>query len=192
MGLVTFDGISLLTQPGRVMTPRPATVRLVGVADAYLAQARGPIRVADVGTGTGAIAIAIARRRPNVSVVATDTSAAACALAWTNVRRHGLAHQVCVRRSDLLERVDGHFDLIVANLPYLAEATAADHPELAGEPFPAVFASGDGLEPYRRLVTSASERLTRDGLLAVQIHRRVIAARRSELDGAGVISRLAA
>jgi release factor glutamine methyltransferase len=181
MGVVAFDGLRLLTAPGRVMTPRPSTIGLVIAAATYAEQTPWPVRVADVGTGSGAIAIALARRRPNVVVVAIDTCPVACLVAGANVHNHGLERRVHVRRGDLLDDVDGQFHLIVANLPYLGEDTATDHPELAGEPFPAVFASGDGLEPYRRLVDSASERLDRSGLLLLQMDGQVVAARRAEL-----------
>jgi methylase of polypeptide subunit release factors len=72
-------------------------------------------------------------------------------------------------------------DMIVANLPYLAASTAADHPDLEGEPFAAVYAAGDGLEPYRRLVDTATARLTEDGILLLQLYRRVVVASRYEL-----------
>ena len=58
---------------------------------------------------------------------------------------------------------------------------AADDPELEAEPFEAVFAAGDGLEAYRLLVDAATTRLTDGGVLLLQLDRRLVAARRSEL-----------
>ena len=75
----------------------------------------------------------------------------------------------------------GLLDVVVANLPYIASSSAADHPELASEPFAAVFAAGDGLEPYRRLVDTAPARLANDGVLLLQLHRRIVAVGRAEL-----------
>ena len=161
------------------MTPREASEQLVGAACARLAGR--PARVADVGTGSGAIAIAIASACPNVEVWATDTSRSAVALARANVRNHGLEDRVFVRHGDLLTPVPRPVDLIVANLPYVAASTAARHPDLASEPAGAVFAAGDGLGPYRRLVEAAARRLTAGGGLLLQLDRRVIEASRSEL-----------
>jgi release factor glutamine methyltransferase len=174
-----FAGIPLLTAPGRVMTPRPASERLVEAARTRLAE--GAQRVADVGTGSGALAVAIASASPGIEVWATDTSRRAVELARANVRRHGLDRRVFVRHGDLLEPVPGPLDLIVANLPYLPASEAAHRPELAGEPAGAVYAHGDGLGPYRRLVEAAASRLAHDGTLLLQLHRRVVAAARREL-----------
>ena len=179
MGTVTFNGMALATAPGRVMTPRAASEQLVAAACARLAGR--PSRVADVGTGSGAIAVAIANVCSNVEVWATDISRSAVALARANVRRHGLEARVFVRHGDLLTPVPGPVDLIVANLPYLAASTAARHPDLASEPTAAVFAAGDGLELYRRLVDAAASRLTEGGGMLLQLDRRVVAASRGEL-----------
>ncbi len=157
MGQVSFHGIPLRTAPGRVMTPRRATEQLVAVA---LERLSGhPARVVDVGTGSGAIAIALAAAAPEAEVWATDTSPCAVALARANVRRQRLCGRVHVRNGDLLEDVPDEIDLVVANLPYLPATDAALYPDLADEPAAAVFASGDGLEPYRRLLAACEERL---------------------------------
>ena len=183
MSEVTFDGLVLLGSPGRVMTPRPASERLVAAARARLAGRRA--RVADVGTGGGAIALAIASACPDAEIWATDTSSCAVLLARTNVRLHGLDDCVFVRHCDLLEDVPAPVDLIVANLPYLPDSTAAEHPDLLVEPFDSVFAPGDGLGPYRRLVEAARTWLSDDGDLLLQLHRRVLAASRAELPDLG-------
>ena len=159
------------------MTPRPSTEHLVAAARAHIGD--GAARVVDVGTGSGAVAIAIAC--PHADVWATDTSADAVALARANVCRHRLGDRVSVRHGDLLAPVDGLFDVIAANLPYVPASAAAEYPELEAEPFDAVFAAGDGLEVYRRLVDAATTRLTGGGVLLLQLNRRLVAARRNEL-----------
>jgi release factor glutamine methyltransferase len=179
MGHTDFHGLVLATRPGVVMTPRPASEQLVATALGILGER--PAVVADVGTGSGALAVAIARAAPHVQVWATDTSPVAVAVARENVRRHGLAERVAVRMGDLLDPVPGSLDLVVANLPYLPAARRAWYPDLAGEPPEAVFAAGDGLAPYRRLIAASAERLTSDGTLVIQFRRRVLTARRDEL-----------
>lgn len=169
--MTSFGGIRLLTAPGEVMTPRPATLALVDVAAERLGDR--PARVADVGTGSGAIAVALALRAPQAEIWATDTSPAAVALARANVSRHGLGDRVSVRHADLLEGVPNGLDLVVANLPYLSDALREERQELAAEPPGAVFASGDGLDHYRRLVDICGRKLCPDGALAIQLHRRV-------------------
>lgn len=161
------------------MTPRSTSERLVAEVCARIHSR--PARVADVGTGSGAIAIAIAAKCPDAVVWATDVDAHAVALARVNVRRHDLEDRVFVLRGDLLAAVPGGLDLIAANLPYLAATAAAEHPELRDEPFAAVFAAGDGLDAYRRLVSAAATRLTPAGTLLVQFHRRVLIAKHAQL-----------
>ncbi len=161
------------------MIPRPASEALVAAAVARVG--RSEARVADVGTGSGAIAVAIANACPRADVWATDTSFPALALARANVRRHGLEGRVFVRHGDLLDPVPGSLDVVAANLPYIAASTAARHPELEAEPFAAVFSPGDGLGPYRRLADAATTRLAEDGVLLLQLHRRVVEATRAEL-----------
>ena len=161
------------------MTPRAASEQLVVSAREVLGDR--PACVVDVGTGSGALAIAIASALPNAFVWATDTSPEAVALARENARRHGLEDRVAVRCGDLLEPVTGAVDLVVANLPYLPAAEAALHPDLAAEPDGAVFAPGDGLDPYRRLLEACADRLSPDGAVALQLHRRVLTATRPQL-----------
>jgi release factor glutamine methyltransferase len=176
---VNFHGLSLAIAAGRVMTPRPASEKLVDVAIALIGSR--PARVVDVGTGSGAIAIAIAAELPQVEVLATDTSPAAVALARLNVARLGLSGRVSVCRGDLLEPVSGSVDLIVSNLPYLPITDATHREELANEPTDAVFAPGDGLELYRRLIAASRQQLSSGGTLVIQLHRDVLTARRDEL-----------
>jgi release factor glutamine methyltransferase len=176
---VHFNGLSFATRPGRVMTPRRASEQLVAAAVERVGSSSA--RVVDVGTGSGAIAVAIAMAAPDAQVFATDTSRCAVALARANVRRHGLGDRVTVYHGDLLDPVPGPIDLVVANLPYLPAADAGRYPDLADEPLDAVFASGDGLEPYRRLLSACSERLDDEAAVIIQLHRRVLVATGAEL-----------
>lgn len=179
MDTVTFSGLSLAMDRGRVMTPRTASEQLVAAAVERIGSR--PACVVDVGTGSGAIAVAIATAAPNARVVATDTSRCAVALARANVYRHGLGDRVTVCHGDLLDPVDGPIDVVVANLPYVPASDADRYPDLAAEPAGAVFAPGDGLDPYRRLLAACSERLDDDASVIIQLHRRVLAAAFAEL-----------
>lgn len=181
MGDIDFLGLPLLSAPRRVMTARPATERLVLTVLDLLGGR--PARVVDVGTGSGAIALALAWAAPRLEVWATDVSPEAVQLAGLNARRLGLDDRVHVREGDLLDPVEGVFDVVVANLPYLPRAAASFHPELREEPPDAVYADGDGLGPYRRLLTAAESRLAAAGAVAIQLHREVLVAPRAGLPG---------
>jgi release factor glutamine methyltransferase len=174
-----FCGLPLLTEPGKVMTPRSTTEALVDTAAARIGDR--PALVADVGTGCGAVAVALAARARHAQIWATDTSADAVRVARANVSRHGLGERVSVVHADLLDGVPASLDVVVANLPYLPAHLRGERPELAGEPPDAVFAEGDGLGPYRRLVEACRRALRPDGLLAIQLHGQVVTSGAAEL-----------
>jgi release factor glutamine methyltransferase len=175
---VDFHDVPLLVRPGRVMIPRPTTEALVDRALELIRDRR--VRVADVGTGSGAIAVALALRAPLAEIWATDTNAAAVSLAEQNAEWHRLAPRVHMLQGNLLDPVPGRLDLVLANLPYLPESELG-RADLLGEPPDALFAAGDGLGPYRRLVAQAAGRLKPDGALLVQLRGRVVEAPASEL-----------
>ncbi len=104
----------------QVLIPRPETELLV-----ELALEIAPQRVLDMGTGSGAIALAIAGEMPTCEVIATDTSPTALEVARDNAKRLGLADRVEFVEAMLPPDVGG-LDLIVANLPYVAESEWGD------------------------------------------------------------------
>lgn len=179
---VVFDGVRILTSPGLVMTPRATTEALVERAVEWIGCRS--VLVADVGTGSGAVAVAIALRAPGARIWATDDSEAACALARANVARYGLQERVEVLLGDLLEPVPGELDLVVANLPYHAEARSRGPAGSAcrEQPEHAIYAPGDGLRFNRELIEACRTRLNARGALVIQLYGRVLSAGRSELD----------
>ncbi|MFL5946422.1 MAG: N5-glutamine methyltransferase family protein [Gaiellaceae bacterium] len=170
----TFYDLDLLTAPGRVFTPREATEELV---DAALERIDGiPMKIADVGTGSGAVAVALAVKRPKIEVWATDTNAEAVELARANAERHGVADRVHVMQGDILDPLPVPVDLVVANLPYLPESEHDSRYD--DEPEDAVYAPGDGLDPYRRLLNACREGklVSLGGTVLIQFHRKPMAA----------------
>jgi release factor glutamine methyltransferase len=168
-----FHGLTFVTDPGRVFSPRAATEQLVDAALERIGDA--PARIADVGTGSGAVAITLALRAPAVEVWASDTCSKALALASLNADRLGA--RVHVVQGDLLDGLPRSLDLIVANLPYLAPET----PGYDDEPAAAVYSTGDGLDHYRRLLAGAADHLSADGGVLIQFDGKVLEAERSEL-----------
>ena len=137
-----------------MLIPRPETELLV-----ELALELQPGRVLDLGTGSGAIALAVADELPDCAVTAADTSAAALEVARANAERLGLADRVRFLEGSLPPREE--FDLVLANLPYVAEA---DWPSLQPEvtewePREALLAGPDGLDAIRTLLFSDRLRL---------------------------------
>jgi release factor glutamine methyltransferase len=151
LGRKGFHGIELEVDR-RVLVPRPESELLV-----ELALELAPRRLLDVGTGSGAIALAIAGELPDCEVAATDTSAAALAVARANAARLGLAERVGFAEA-MLPPGSGGFDLVVANLPYVAECDWGGlEPEVSRwEPREALLAGPDGLDVLRVAIPAAA------------------------------------
>ena len=112
-----FRRLTLKVDP-RVLIPRPETEVLVGRCLELLAGLEQP-RVLDVGAGSGAIALGIADEHPGATVVATDSSPGALEVAAENRARTGLGDRVELVEGDLFAGVEGPFDLVVSNPPYV-------------------------------------------------------------------------
>lgn len=170
----TFYDLPFTLAPGRVFSPRPATERLVRAALERIDG--GQRRVADVGTGSGAIAVALAVTRPQIDVWAVDVNPAAVELTRKNAERNGVSDRVHVLEGDLLDPVPVAMDVVVANLPYLPDSL--HDPTYDDEPDDAVYAPGDGLEPYRRLLNACRDGklVTPGGIVLIQFHRETLAA----------------
>jgi release factor glutamine methyltransferase len=109
-----------LTVDQRVLVPRPETEVVVERALAVIRDLVEP-RVVDVGTGSGAIALAIADEHPGARVLALDTSEDALEVTRLNLERTGLSTRVELGRADFLQGIEGPFDLVVSNPPYVRE-----------------------------------------------------------------------
>jgi release factor glutamine methyltransferase len=149
----------------RVLIPRPETESLVERCLALLDGLPEP-RVLDIGVGSGAIALAIADEHPGARVVATDSSAGALAVAEENRSRTGLTDQVELVQGELFAGVDGLFDLVVSNPPYVSpdEIDRLD-PEVARyEPREALVACG----ATEAIAEQARSRLVPGGSLVLE------------------------
>lgn len=155
---------------GAVLVPRPESELIVEAALDLFPDARAALRVADVGTGSGCLAIAIAHDRTEARVVATDISASALTVARRNAARHGVADRIEFLQTDLLAGVNGPFDLIVSNPPYVLEGDRIGlQPEVRDfEPAVALFGGRDGLAIVRRLLHDAVGHLRAGGALVFE------------------------
>jgi release factor glutamine methyltransferase len=135
----------------RALIPRPETEVVVERCLALLGDVDEP-RVLDVGAGSGAIALAIADEHPGAHVVAVDRAEDALALARVNLDRTGVNERVELVHGHLLAGVEGPFDLVVSNPPYvLPDEFGSLQPEIRlYEPKDALVGEGVGEEIARR------------------------------------------
>jgi release factor glutamine methyltransferase len=167
LGTVEFCGLTFLCDK-RAMVPRPETEELVELVESKIENRE--LRIVDVGTGSGVIALTLAVKFPEAELVAADISDGALALAKENAARLDLPDRVRFVKSDLLENVEGTFDLIVANLPYISKQDRHTlSREVLHDPAVALFASARGDELVRGLIAQAPTRLRSGGMLALEI-----------------------
>jgi len=168
LGTVEFAGRVFLCDK-RALVPRPETEQLVEqIAECRLQIA--DCRILDVGTGSGVIALSLAANFPEAKVTASDISDDALALARENAERLGLTNRVEFLSGDLLAYVNHVYDLIVANLPYVAIPDRAGlSREVLHDPEVALFGGERGDEVVRRLIEAAPAKLKPGGLLALEL-----------------------
>jgi len=168
LGTVEFCGLVFACDK-RAMVPRPETEELVDLLVADKVQGSSP-RILDVGTGSGVIALSLASKLPNARVLASDISEDALQLARENADRLGLTARLEFLKSDLFENISERFDVIVANLPYIAmDERPTLSREVLHDPESALFGGKQGDELIQTLVADAPARLENGGLLALEL-----------------------
>jgi ribosomal protein L3 glutamine methyltransferase len=139
-----------------------------GTLDAWLSDRTQ--RVLDLCTGNGSLAVIAAMAYPEVAVDACDISDDALAVAAINVERHQLGKRITLMRSDLLASVQGTYDLILCNPPYVNAHSMASLPdEYRHEPALALAGGEDGMDFVRRIVHDAPKHLSDIGVLVLEI-----------------------
>jgi release factor glutamine methyltransferase len=182
LGRKGFRRIELIVDR-RVLIPRPETELLVDLA--LEAEATSVI---DVGTGSGAIALAVADELPDARVLAIDTSMDALRVAQANSDRLGLADRVDVVSRGVASLADaGTFDLLLANLPYVAEPEWESlPPEIREyEPREALVPGPTGLEAIEALLAELGSLDEKPPAVALEIGAEQGAAATELVRGAG-------
>jgi len=149
-----------------VLDPRPETETLI---EAALSEPFD--HVLDLGVGSGCILVTLLAERASATGLGADLSEAACLQASANAVQHNVQDRAEILRSDWFERIEGRFDLIVSNPPYIALSEMQDlSPEVREhEPRMALTDEGDGLDAYRRIAAGAPDFLMAGGRLLVEI-----------------------
>ncbi len=169
LGFREFYGRHFVVTPD-VLDPRPDTETLIDLV-LELVPADKPVQIADLGCGTGAIIATLLAERPLSRGTAIDVSAAALAVTLENAGRHMVAERLICIRSNFLEAMEGQFDIVVSNPPYIpSDAINVLAPEVREhDPHLALDGGGDGLACYRTIAAGAGAALATGGFVAVEI-----------------------
>ncbi len=167
IGQREFYGLTFHVSP-QTLIPRPETELLVEEA---LRLIQPNWRVLDVGTGSGCIAITLALHAPQITVFASDISAGALAVARQNARQHRAAKRIKFFQADLLKGLNGPFNLIVSNPPYISmEEWASLAPGVKDyEPSLALNDGASGLKIIEKILQDAPAKLASEGALLIEI-----------------------
>jgi release factor glutamine methyltransferase len=175
VGVREFWGLDFEVTPS-VLIPRPETELIVEEAlallrsgDTSVVGALEAARVADIGTGSGCVAVAVASEVPSCSVRASDVSAEALVVARRNAERHGVADRVEFVTTSYLDGIDGPFDLVTANPPYVKDG---DGPALGRgvrhEPSVALFGGDEGFRDIGGVLDAVTAKLAPGGWLVME------------------------
>ena len=176
VGEKEFRGLTFRMAPG-VLVPRPDSETLIEAA-ARRRRQHAPLRILDLGVGSGALLVALLAHFEKATGVGADVDAAALALARDNADRLGVGARARIVESDWGEGVEGPFDLIVSNPPYIPEGARAGLPaDVRDFESPrALFAGEDGLAAYRAILNAAPRLAAPGALIVLELGERQDAA----------------
>jgi len=170
VGEVDFFNIKISCDK-RALIPRPETEELCDIiCSKYFPDKNQQVRILDLGTGTGAIALGLANHFENVKVLAVDKSEQALSLAKENCEKLGLSERVEFLLSDWFENVEGKFDIIVSNPPYLTDeevASAQDEVKIY-EPLSALRSNDEGFFDIEKIINQAFKFLNANGKIFLE------------------------
>jgi len=154
-GSVSFYDLELHVGPG-VLIARPETEILVDMA-AEIVEKNGIERICEIGVGSAAVSIMLALKFPHLQITATDISSDALFYAKKNIEKYGVQKNIRLEKADLMEGVEGDFEMIVSNPPYIKSSFLLPD-SLKHEPSGALFGGEAGDELLKRIIMTAKER----------------------------------
>jgi release factor glutamine methyltransferase len=174
VGSREFWGLPLTVTPA-VLVPRPETETVVELALALVDQGGArtrPLRIADLGVGSGAILLALLSELPDARGLGTDIAVDALDVARRNAAQLGLADRAELLVSDYTAALQGPFDLVVSNPPYVATGDIAslDREVRDHDPTGALDGGADGLAAYRAIASDVGRLLAPAGHLGPAGH----------------------
>jgi len=170
IGKTEFYGLPFYVEQG-VFIPRPETEVLV---EAVINKCRGVLQYAptmlDLCTGSGCIAISLAKHLKCGKLIATDISAKSVQIAEKNAILNGVESKIEFRQADLFDGLNGKFDIIVCNPPYIRRQELGSLPvEVSFDPEIALDGGEDGLNFYRKISAQAPIFLKENGMLVLEL-----------------------
>jgi release factor glutamine methyltransferase len=167
IGSKGFWTIELEVGPG-VLIPRADSETLVAAAVDHFGTA-APATILDLGTGPGTLLLAALAQWPAARGLGVDISQEALAYAGRNAERLGLAGRLDLRRGNWADGIDGRFDLVLCNPPYVETSTALIAGVVDWEPHVALFGGADGFAAYRVLAAQIPRLLAPGGVACVEL-----------------------
>jgi ribosomal protein L3 glutamine methyltransferase len=154
----------------RAIVPRSFIAQLLATGDIDPWLTDSSCQILDLCTGNGSLAVLASMAYPAMKIHAADISRDALAIARINVDRHGLGDKIRIIESDGLRSVEGPYDLILCNPPYVnARSMSQLPPEYRAEPQVALAGGADGMDFIRTLLREAPSHLSPDGVLVLEI-----------------------
>ncbi|RHW16277.1 peptide chain release factor N(5)-glutamine methyltransferase [Sphingomonas gilva] len=173
-GARAFWTIELAVGPG-VLIPRPDSETLIEAAVAHF-RGNPPRTILDLGTGPGTLLLAALAEWPDAEGLGIDASQDALDYARRNAAALGMADRAIFRLGNWAEGIDGPFDLVLCNPPYIATVEQLPADVAGHEPPSALFAGPDGLDDYRILAPQIARLIAPGGMAAVEIGHTQAAA----------------
>ncbi len=163
-----FYGLNFYVD-SNVLIPQPDTEILVEEV-VHIAKQEKKKEILDIGTGSGCIGISLAHSIEEVSIMMSDISNKALEVAKKNSKSNHVAEKITFVQSDLFEKIENTFDIIVSNPPYIeTNVIPTLSKQVQQEPYIALNGGEDGLTFYRKLLQEAPKYLNKNGYLCMEI-----------------------
>jgi release factor glutamine methyltransferase len=158
------------------LIPRPDSETLIEAVLENTPDKNAKLKILDLGTGSGCLVLALLSELPNAQGIGLDINPGACKTATENATNLGLADRITFSEGNWMDGIQGKFDIIMSNPPYILESDIVilDRDVKAFEPHLALSGGPDGLAAYRLIAAQSGPHLTPHGILAVEMGQRQV------------------